>query len=261
MKSNKFSVLFILMGILISPYALGKSPFPPPEFKCGNKICGAKQTCVNKVCVNDKKYQINLKSLGNKGYDTLSKLNECPQGQQKFYLADRDSSGFCGFSGVGASKYCLPHYIYVPSPSGSVNENSEGMFVWGPGSGSIGGKSITGGYVCVKNNKDPVFSIPPPENACPPESVLNSSSSNQLSYQCNSVELNTPITGDCVDGYSKVIDSYYGSGNGDKNYVFICGLGGFKYPWQNNDNFASCEQSGAQVLGGGGSAYACAYTK
>lgn len=151
--------------------------------------------------------------------------------------------------------YCLPHHIYVPSPSGSVSEKSVGGFVWGPaGFGSIDG------YVCIENYNDPVFSNPPPKNACPPESTIGFDS-NQLQYSCYANEMNQPINVNCVDGYSKVIDSFYTYGNGNKKYYFTCGLGGYIPPWDNEDQFAPCGQSGAKVIVVGSDHYSCAYTE
>lgn len=154
----------------------------------------------------------------------------------------------------------MPHYIYVDQPSGSVNEHSIGGMVWivldYPGSASIDGKEITGGYVCVQDKNDPVFTNPPPKNACPSGSHEGG---HQAQYWCWADIGGVTIQDECITNYSKVYHGWAGQfPDGTTQDGFSCALGKFDYL---GNNFTECGPFGARAVGGGGGFYCCAYTK
>jgi hypothetical protein len=194
----------------------------------------------------------------------------CPEGQIRYYLAEWDKKGYCG---IQNNDYCLEHFVYVPEPSGSLGMGSECTMVWmceeepcpNAASGPI--DDIIGGYACSRDNSDPIFMNPPPENACPVGTYLslNEAANNQLQYNCVAECNQGLIEPTCPNNYEVVATVPWSDVcPQNNNYVFTCSLGGFKYSWQyplEEDGSAPlppCGSSGAQAIGGG---YCCAYTE
>ena len=175
----------------------------------------------------------------------------CPQGKTRYFGGTWDLTGYCG---VANDSHCLPHYIYVDSPSGSVNEHSIGEMVWivldYPGGASIDGKEITGGYACVPAP----FPYSLESDACPEGTIAHFES--VFVYECSSS--NEFTFQSCVSGYEKTLDRSQNLPQGVSEHLVMCELSGATKGWQYQDTKIPCGNSGAQMVGGD---YACAYTK
>jgi len=196
----------------------------------------------------------------------ISDLDNCPNGMQRFYLAQWDNQGYCGIPNDTA--HCLEHHIYVPNPSGSVDEHSTHVFDAriNPGSSSHDNLGdVIDGYACVLNQV--VFTIPRPEDVICPNNTRFAGfpNENYLQYICAANNLNEQINNPvCSDEYQLVKVSAWGFSEGLLHF-FTCGFNGFQYPYQympDEDGHPSrvpCSTSGARELGGDSNIYECAY--
>ena len=147
--------------------------------------------------------------------------------------------------------YCLNGYLFTPEPG-------EEILFCGMG-GSIGGEPITDSYGCIATS----FPEDLEDEACPEGSYMKSYGNNKQHYRCF-YTTGDDVNNECLlDGYELVgepvviQEGYVGAGE----TYFNCGLDGMDEPWNYQDNNVPCGNSGAQMVGGGGEGYCCAYTE